>query len=71
MPMVVTSFMTDAEINSFPPKRIPSAISLAGYLGFVGDSPAPWWMLTTRIVTAIPVASHLVLCSRADTATRG
>ena len=28
--MVMTSFMTDAEINSFPPRFIPSSISFDG-----------------------------------------
>jgi len=63
--MVLTSFMTDAEINSFPPKFIPSSISLAGYQGFFGDSLAPRWLLNSVIVATISVASHLVLCSLA------
>ncbi len=63
--MVLTSFMTDAEINSFPPKFIPSSISLTGYQGFFGDSLAPRWLINTCIVAAISVGSHLVLCSLA------
>jgi len=63
--MVLTSFMTDAEINSFPPKFIPSSLNVAGYTGFFGDSLAPRWLLNTVIVATISVASHLVLCSLA------
>ncbi len=63
--MVLTSFMTDAEINSFPPKFIPSSLNVAGYTGFFGDSLAPRWLLNTVIVATISVCSHLVLCSLA------
>jgi multiple sugar transport system permease protein len=63
--MVLTSFMTDAEINSFPPRFIPSSINIAGYQGFFGDSLAPRWLLNTVIVATISVVSHLVLCSLA------
>ena len=50
--MVLTSFMTDAEINSFPPKFIPSSINLGGYQQFLTDSLAPRWMVNTVIVAA-------------------
>jgi len=63
--MVLTSFMTDAEINSFPPKFIPSTINFSGYTGFFGDSLAPRWLLNTVIVAGISVLSHLILCSLA------
>ncbi len=63
--MVLTSFMTDAEINSFPPRFIPTSINLSGYQGFFGDSLAPRWMLNTVIVATISVVSHLILCSLA------
>jgi multiple sugar transport system permease protein len=63
--MVLTSFMTDAEINSFPPRFIPSSINIAGYQGFFGDSLAPRWLLNTVVVATISVVSHLVLCSLA------
>ncbi len=61
--MVMTSFMTDAEINSFPPRFIPSSISFDGYQQFWTESSAPRWLLNTVIVATISVASHLVLCS--------
>ena len=63
--MVLTSFMTDAEINSFPPKFIPTSINLGGYQQFLTDSPAPRWMMNTVIVATISVIAHLILCSTA------
>ena len=63
--MILTSLMNDKEINAFPPKLIPSSLTLAGYVGFFGDSLAPRWLLNTVIVATISVASHLVLCSMA------
>lgn len=63
--MVLTSFMTDAEINSFPPRFIPTSINLSGYQQFLTDSLAPRWMLNTVIVATISVIAHLILCSTA------
>ena len=63
--MVLTSFMTDAEINSFQPKFIPTSINLGGYQQFLTDSPAPRWMINTVIVATISVIAHLILCSTA------
>jgi multiple sugar transport system permease protein len=63
--MVLTSFMSDADINSFPPKFIPTSLHVSGYVGFFSDSLAPRWLLNTVIVSAISVISHLVLCSMA------
>ena len=63
--MILTSFMSDADINSFPPKFIPTSLHISGYKGFFGDSLAPRWLLNTVIVATISVVSHLVLCSLA------
>jgi len=63
--MVLTSFMTDADINSFPPKFIPRSINFGGYVGFFTDTPAARWLVNTTIVATIAVVSHLVLCSLA------
>jgi multiple sugar transport system permease protein len=63
--MILTSLMNDKEINAFPPKLIPSSLTLAGYVGFFSDSLAPRWLVNTVIVATISVASHLVLCSMA------
>ncbi len=63
--MVMTSFMPDTGINTFPPRFLPSRLTLAGYQGLLGDSQILRWLLNTVIVTTVAVISHLVLCSLA------
>ena len=63
--MVMTSFMPDTDINTFPPRFLPSRLTLAGYQGLLGDSQILRWLLNTVIVTTVAVISHLVLCSLA------
>jgi multiple sugar transport system permease protein len=63
--MVLTSFMTAADINRFPPRFIPSHLSLAGYSGLFADSHILRWLVNTIIVAAISIVGHLVLCSLA------
>jgi multiple sugar transport system permease protein len=75
--MVLTSFMDDSEINRFPPRFLPSHLDLGrsgnakqfagGYIGLFTDPSVPIgrWLLNSVIVSAIAVASHLVLCSMA------
>ncbi|MBA3691462.1 MAG: carbohydrate ABC transporter permease, partial [Actinobacteria bacterium] len=36
--MLVTSFMTDAEINRFPPTLIPASLNTAGYTAVIAES---------------------------------
>ena len=42
--MILTSFMPDGDINTFPPKFFPSRISLAGYSGLFTDSDILRWL---------------------------
>jgi multiple sugar transport system permease protein len=63
--MVLTSFMTSAEINRFPPRFIPSHLSLAGYSGLFAESHILRWLVNTIVVAAISIVGHLVLCSLA------
>jgi multiple sugar transport system permease protein len=63
--MLVTSFMTDAEINRFPPTLIPASIDTAGYALVLGESDFPRWFLNTLFVSGVVVASQLVMCSLA------
>jgi multiple sugar transport system permease protein len=63
--MVLTSFMTSADINRFPPRLIPSTLTLAGYRGLLEQSHILRWLLNTIIVAAISIIGHLVLCSLA------
>jgi multiple sugar transport system permease protein len=63
--MVLTSFMTDSEINRFPPTFIPSRLHLSGYATLFTQSHILRWLVNTIIVAALAVGSHLVLCSMA------
>jgi multiple sugar transport system permease protein len=63
--MVLTSFMTTAEINQFPPKLIPSSLHLEGYRVLLSESHIVRWFANTVLVSTIAVVSHLVLCSLA------
>jgi multiple sugar transport system permease protein len=63
--MVLTSFMTAADINRFPPRLIPTELSLAGYHALFAESHILRWLLNTVVVAAISIVGHLVLCSLA------
>lgn len=73
--MVLTSVMTDSEINRFPPRFWPSHISFGtkvglshvagGYIGLFTETPVLRWLGNSVIVSSISVVSHLVLCSMA------
>jgi len=63
--MVVTSFMTDAEINRFPPTIVPHHLFLGGYTAVLADSDFPRWFWNTSIVALSAVVSQLVMCSLA------
>ena len=63
--MVLTSFMSSAEINQFPPRLIPTSLHLEGYRHLFTETKALRWFVNTVIVSSIAVVSHLVLCSMA------
>ncbi len=63
--MIMTSFMPNSDINTFPPKFLPSRISLTGYSGLFAESDILRWLGNTAVVATVAVGSHLVLCSLA------
>jgi multiple sugar transport system permease protein len=63
--MIMTSFMPDADINTFPPNFLPSRIDFGGYSGLFSDSDILRWLANTTVVATVAVSSHLVLCSLA------
>ncbi|MBM2614397.1 carbohydrate ABC transporter permease [Actinoplanes sp. LDG1-06] len=63
--MVLTSFMSSAEINQFPPKLLPTSLHLEGYRALLTETPALRWFGNTVLVSAVSVLAHLVLCSMA------
>jgi ABC-type glycerol-3-phosphate transport system permease component len=56
---------TSADINRFPPRLIPTTLSLARYRGLFGQSHILHWLLNTVIVAAARSPVHLLLCSLA------
>ncbi|MFU8854392.1 carbohydrate ABC transporter permease [Micromonospora sp. SL1-18] len=63
--MILTSFMSDKEINRFPPKFIPTSLHLDGYTDLFTQSHILRWLLNTIVVALIAIVAHLVLCSLA------
>jgi len=63
--MVLTSFMSEREINRFPPKILPSGIHLDGYRTLLSQTHIVQWFANTVLVSSISVVSHLILCSAA------
>lgn len=63
--MVLTSFMTDTEINQVPPAIIPHHLYTGGYSLVLANSDFPRWFLNSLIVSVAAVISQVVLCSLA------
>ncbi|GGV41680.1 ABC transporter permease [Streptomyces longisporoflavus] len=58
--LLVSSVMSNAEINRFPPALWPSGIDLGGYRYVLGNAMFPRWLLNSAIVSAVAVTSNLV-----------
>ncbi|WP_447041768.1 carbohydrate ABC transporter permease [Streptomyces sp. DSM 118878] len=58
--LVLSSLMSNAEINRFPPALWPSKIDLGGYGYVLGNAMFPRWLLNSVIVSSVAVASNLV-----------
>jgi len=61
--LTVSSFMTNAQINTFPPKIIPDGLHLDGYRYVFRTGDFGHWFLNSTIVAVVTVASNLVFCS--------
>ncbi|MFE0106697.1 carbohydrate ABC transporter permease [Streptomyces sp. NPDC059009] len=58
--LLVSSVMSDAQFNRFPPALVPSGIDLGGYRYVLGNGMFPRWLLNSVIVSTVAVASNLV-----------
>jgi multiple sugar transport system permease protein len=58
--LLLSSVMSDAQINRFPPALWPSRIDLGGYRYVLGNAMFPRWFANSLIVSAATVASNLV-----------
>lgn len=58
--LILSSVMTDAEINKFPPNLWPSGIHLDGYRFVLSNGKFPTWFANSLIVSGTAVISNLV-----------
>jgi multiple sugar transport system permease protein len=58
--LLLSSVMSDAQINRFPPALWPSHIDLSGYRYVLGNAMFPRWFANSLIVSVATVASNLV-----------
>jgi multiple sugar transport system permease protein len=63
--LIVSSFMTNAQINRFPPTIIPDSLHLDGYRYVFETGRFGRWFLNSTIVAFTTVVSNLVFCSLA------
>ncbi len=63
--LIVSSFMTNAQINKFPPTIIPDSLHLDGYRYVFETGRFGRWFLNSTIVAFTTVVSNLVFCSLA------
>jgi multiple sugar transport system permease protein len=63
--LVLSSFMTNAQINRFPPTIIPDSLHLDGYRYVLKNALFPRWFLNSSIVAAVVVVGNLIFGSLA------
>ncbi|MDV7223243.1 carbohydrate ABC transporter permease [Streptomyces prunicolor] len=61
--LLLSSVMTNAEINRFPPALWPKGIDLGGYRYVLGNAMFPRWFANSLIVASVAVVSNLLLGS--------
>nr|WSY49596.1 carbohydrate ABC transporter permease [Streptomyces sp. NBC_00886] len=61
--LLLSSVMSDAEINRFPPALWPKGIDLGGYRYVLGNTMFPRWFANSLIVASVAVVSNLLLGS--------
>jgi multiple sugar transport system permease protein len=58
--LLISSVMSNAEINRFPPSLWPSHLDFGGYAYVLGDAMFPRWFTNSLIVSVTAVASNLL-----------
>ena len=58
--LLLSSFMTNAQINKFPPTIIPDSLHLDGYRYVLHNALFPRWFLNSTIVALVVVLGNLV-----------
>ncbi|MEU6273841.1 carbohydrate ABC transporter permease [Streptomyces populi] len=59
--LVLSSVMSDAEINRFPPALWPKGVDLGGYRYVLGNAMFPRWFANSLVVALAAVLSNLLL----------
>jgi multiple sugar transport system permease protein len=63
--LALSAFMTNAQINRFPPTIIPDSIHLDGFRYVLQNALFPRWFLNSAIVASVVVVGNLVFGSLA------
>ena len=58
--LLLSSFMTNAQINKFPPTIIPDSLHLDGYRYVLHNALFPRWFLNSTVVALVVVLGNLV-----------
>ena len=58
--LVLSSFMTNAQINRFPPTVIPDSLHVTGYRYVLENALFPRWFVNSSIVSLVVVVGNLV-----------
>ena len=61
--MLLSSFMSNAQINQFPPTIIPDSLHVVGWNNVLTQASFPRWFANSTIVAVVCVVSNLVFCS--------
>ncbi|MFJ8134586.1 carbohydrate ABC transporter permease [Streptomyces sp. NPDC096013] len=61
--LLLSSVMSNAEINRFPPALWPKGIDLGGYRYVLGNAMFPRWFANSLIVASVAVVSNLLFGS--------
>jgi multiple sugar transport system permease protein len=61
--LLLSSVMSNAEINRFPPALWPKGVDLGGYRYVLGNALFPRWFANSLIVASVAVVSNLLLGS--------
>jgi multiple sugar transport system permease protein len=63
--MLVSSFMSSAQLNRFPPTIIPGSLHLDGYRYLFQEAAVGTWLRNSAIVSLVCVVANLVFCATA------
>jgi multiple sugar transport system permease protein len=62
---LLSSFMSEAQLNRFPPTIIPHSLHLSGYRFVLANAEFPRWFLNSALVAGVCVLANLVTCALA------